>query len=84
MGATKRPIDCLGLLAGDFYTVPNAKKRSGTGDVRLVWQMLQEAFNDLWSVAGNHDTFQDRNRESHLLARPPPNCLDGKVPLATG
>ena len=27
------PASCIGLLAGDFYTVPNAAKRGGTGDV---------------------------------------------------
>jgi len=73
------PRDCLGLLGGDFYTVPNAKKRGGTGDVRLVWQMMSEAFGEVWGVAGNHDTFREAGEDYRALSRPPHNCLDGKV-----
>jgi Icc-related predicted phosphoesterase len=73
------PMECLGLLAGDFYTVPNAKKRGGTGDVRLVWQMMAETFADVWGVAGNHDTFRETGHDYRSLSRPPHNCLDGNV-----
>ena len=70
------PAECLGLLAGDFYTVPNASKRGGTGDVRLVWQVMAETFRGLCGVAGNHDTFGGGKGAS---SRPPQDCLDGRV-----
>lgn len=70
------PTECLGFMAGDFYTVPNASKRGGTGDVRLVWQIMAETFGELCGVAGNHDTFGEGKGAS---SRPPQACLDGRV-----
>ena len=69
------PSDCCGFLIGDLYTVPNATKRGGTGNVRLVWQVMSETFGSLAGVAGNHDTFS--NPAERGSARPPRHCLDG-------
>jgi hypothetical protein len=43
------------LLAGDFYSVPDANKRGGYGDVTPVWQAFGERFAWTAGVAGNHD-----------------------------
>lgn len=72
------PFECPVFLAGDFYTVPNAAKRGGTGNVRLVWQFMTEVFQTVTGVAGNHDTFGDSMRDG-AAARAPKGCLDGNV-----
>lgn len=51
---------CLALLAGDFYTDPNACKRGGTGPVDAVWASMEDAFAEVLGVAGNHDSFRHR------------------------
>lgn len=51
------PGECLGLMAGDFFTVPNAAIRGGTGDVTAVWHRMSDVFGQLVGVAGNHDIF---------------------------
>lgn len=71
------PFDCPVFLAGDLYTLPNAAKRGGTGNVRLVWQVMSEVFASVAGVAGNHDTFADSG--AGRAARPPSGCLDGNV-----
>jgi Icc-related predicted phosphoesterase len=43
------------LLAGDFYSVPDANKRGGYGDVTPVWQAFGDRFAWTAGVAGNHD-----------------------------
>ncbi len=53
------------ILAGDFYTVPNLDKRGGTGDVLPVWQAFAEHFRWVVGVAGNHDTFGERDAPTH-------------------
>lgn len=69
------PLGCVGLLAGDFYCVPNAAKRGGTGDVTEVWRDLRGRFGSMVGVLGNHDLFGEA-----LSPQPPPaDCLDGKV-----
>jgi len=73
------PFDCPVFLAGDFYTVPNAAKRGGTGNVRLVWDVLREVFASVCGVAGNHDTFTDSPGGASPHSRPPRECLDGQV-----
>jgi Icc protein len=69
------PAECLGLLAGDFYSVPDAAKRGGTGDVTEVWNSLRGRFAGIAGVLGNHDIF------GRAIAPSPPaaDCLDGRV-----
>jgi len=43
------------ILAGDLYSVPDASKRGGHGDVTPVWQAFAERFAWAIGIAGNHD-----------------------------
>ena len=43
------------LLAGDLYSVPEANRRGGHGDVSEVWRAFAERFAWVVGVAGNHD-----------------------------
>ena len=43
------------ILAGDLYSVPEANKRGGYGDVAQVWAAFAERFAWVAGVAGNHD-----------------------------
>lgn len=43
------------LLAGDLYSVPEANRRGGHGDVSEVWRAFAERFAWVAGVAGNHD-----------------------------
>lgn len=43
------------ILAGDLYSVPEANKRGGHGDVAEVWRAFAERFAWVAGVAGNHD-----------------------------
>lgn len=56
------------ILAGDFYTVPNLDKRGGSGDVLPVWQAFAKRFRWAVGVAGNHDTFGDRDEPTRNVA----------------
>lgn len=50
------PPDRVGVcLCGDLYTVPDADRRGGTGDVTAVWGAFAERFRWVAGVAGNHD-----------------------------
>lgn len=42
------------ILAGDLYSVPEANKRGGFGDVSSVWSAFANV-GDVLGVAGNHD-----------------------------
>jgi hypothetical protein len=58
------PVEsCLVLLAGDFYTLPNAAKRGGTGPVDAVWDAMEVHYLDVRGVTGNHDSFRHKPRE---------------------
>ena len=50
------------ILAGDFYTYPDLHGRGGTGDVTNVWKTFVDQYKWVVGVAGNHDTFGERNR----------------------
>lgn len=66
------------VLAGDFYTVPAANKRGGTGDVTSVWKAFSDEFEWVVGVAGNHDLFGENVNERPRSRR----CeffLDGDV-----
>lgn len=50
------PADRIGvILAGDLYSVPDADRRGGHGDVAPVWLAFAERFAWVAGVAGNHD-----------------------------
>lgn len=50
------PIARMGaILAGDLYSVPEANKRGGYGDVADVWSAFASRFAWVAGVAGNHD-----------------------------
>lgn len=46
---------CGALLAGDLYSVPDASRRGGFGDVKPVWSAFSSRFRWVAGVAGNHD-----------------------------
>ncbi len=56
-GIVPDPMKTGALLAGDLYTVPDLRRRGGTGDVREVWRAFAGAFRWVAGVAGNHDAF---------------------------
>ncbi len=68
-------LDRLGvLLAGDFFAVPELKRRGGIGDVSEVWQALRDRFRWVAGVLGNHDDLDPHSlvseapqTNSHLL-----------------
>ena len=43
------------IIAGDMYSVPEANKRGGYGDVTDVWAAFASRFAWVAGVAGNHD-----------------------------
>lgn len=45
------------ILAGDFSSDSDARKRGATGDVLTVWRAFSESFRWTLGVAGNHDLF---------------------------
>jgi Icc-related predicted phosphoesterase len=57
------------LLAGDLYSIPDANKRGGYGDVSDVWSAFADRFAWVAGVAGNHDdvTSVPRGEGVHLL-----------------
>ena len=46
---------CGAILAGDLFSVPEANRRGGFGDVKPVWTTFSAAFRWVFGVAGNHD-----------------------------
>lgn len=54
-GVIPRAPRCGVILAGDLYSVPEANKRGGYGDVSEVWSAFGERFRWVVGVAGNHD-----------------------------
>jgi hypothetical protein len=69
------PGTMVGLLAGDFYSEPNAAKRGGIGDVNEVWLRMRNQFMAVAGVLGNHDLFGGPSCPS----RPPCEFVDGAV-----
>jgi Icc-related predicted phosphoesterase len=57
------------LLAGDLYSVPDANKRGGFGDVADVWSAFADRFAWVVGVAGNHDDVSSvaRSPDIHVL-----------------
>lgn len=46
---------CGAILAGDLFSLPEANRRGGFGDVKPVWTAFSAAFRWAFGVAGNHD-----------------------------
>ena len=61
------------ILAGDLYSVPEANKRGGHGDVSSVWAAFAERFAWVDGVAGNHDAIDPEAVAAHA------HVLDGTV-----
>lgn len=61
------------LLAGDLFSVPDADKRGGHGDVAEVWRAFAERFAWVAGVAGNHDDVSGLTSGGNL------HLLDGDV-----
>jgi Icc-related predicted phosphoesterase len=57
------------LLAGDLYSVPDANRRGGYGDVADVWSAFAGRFAWVAGVAGNHDdvTSVPQGADVHVL-----------------
>jgi len=64
---------CGAVLAGDLFSVPEANKRGGFGDVAPVWRACARSFRWVAGVAGNHD---DVRSVQHLANA---ELLDGNV-----
>jgi 3',5'-cyclic-AMP phosphodiesterase len=77
------------LLAGDLYSVPEANRRGGHGDVAAVWQAFADRFAWVVGVAGNHDDVSrvETGGAAHVLDGETVEC-DGRriggVGLITG
>jgi Icc protein len=54
-GALPPLARCGAILAGDLYSVPEANKRGGHGEVTDVWAAFAARFAWVAGVAGNHD-----------------------------
>jgi Icc-related predicted phosphoesterase len=66
------------VLAGDLYSVPDANKRGGHGDVAPVWQAFAERFAWVVGVGGNHDDMTAVERTERAIA------LDTEVVVLDG
>lgn len=67
------------VLAGDLYSVPEANKRGGMGDVRTVWEAFAQRFQWVAGVPGNHDDFGTARQQDRLAQRANIRLLDGDV-----
>jgi Icc-related predicted phosphoesterase len=69
VGAIPRASRTGAILAGDLYSLPEANKRGGHGDVGEVWSAFAERFAWVAGVAGNHDDVSSvvRSEGVHLL-----------------
>jgi 3',5'-cyclic-AMP phosphodiesterase len=70
------------ILAGDFYSAPDASKRGGLGDVRSVWRAFADRFRWVAGVAGNHDQFGTPREEARFSDYPGIHLLDGQLATA--
>jgi 3',5'-cyclic-AMP phosphodiesterase len=67
------------ILAGDLYSVPEANKRGGYGDVTDVWAAFASRFAWVAGVAGNHDDVSSVPEVGDNVF-----LLDGEVALVDG
>lgn len=67
------------ILAGGFYSSPNADQRGVSGDVRPVWRAFVDRFRWVTGVAGAHDTFgESRDDRERFAGEARINLLDGE------
>jgi 3',5'-cyclic-AMP phosphodiesterase len=69
---------CGALLAGDLYSVPEANRRGGHGDVAAVWHAFADLFAWVVGVAGNHDDV------AGVATGATVHALDGETVLCDG
>lgn len=55
------------VLAGDLFSVPEANKRGGYGDVTEVWEAFAAVFAWVAGVLGNHDDLPSPPAGVHVL-----------------
>jgi Icc-related predicted phosphoesterase len=67
------------ILAGDLYSVAEANKRGGFGDVGEVWDAFADRFAWVAGVAGNHDDFGGDDGIAEMRERGNVFVLDGGV-----
>lgn len=67
------------MLAGDLFSLPEANKRGGFGDVGLVWRAFAERFRWVAGVLGNHDDLGADSSGSKLSRHGRVHVLDGDV-----
>ncbi len=65
------------ILAGDLYSVPDAAKRGGHGDVTAVWEAFADRCPWVAGVLGNHDDLGGDAGIAALHARGNVHVLDG-------
>jgi len=71
-------LDRIGvILCGDLYSVPEANKRGGHGDVSDVWYAFADRFRWVAGVAGNHDGFGSDKARRRLGDVANVHLLDG-------
>ncbi|MFZ5442177.1 MAG: metallophosphoesterase [Myxococcota bacterium] len=66
-GAVPPLAACGAVLAGDLYSVPDATKRGGFGDVASAWRAFARRCAWVAGVAGNHDDVRRLPAEAVLL-----------------
>lgn len=65
------------ILAGDLYSMPDAAKRGGHGDVTAVWEAFADRCAWVAGVLGNHDDLGGDAGIAALHARGNVHVLDG-------
>jgi hypothetical protein len=66
------------VLAGDFYSAPQANQRGASGDVGPVWEAFRKRYRWVVGVLGNHDRL-DAESSSLFKNDSKVHCLDGTV-----
>lgn len=72
------------VLGGDLYSVPEANKRGGYGDVTDVWEAFAAPFAWVAGVLGNHDDLGDDRAIARLCADRAIHVLDGDIVVLDG
>ena len=73
------------VLAGDFYSSPQANQRGVSGDVRQVWNAFRQRFGWVAGVLGNHDQLGATPAElNRFVQQPNLFYLDGTTCSVAG
>ncbi len=74
------PLSSMGaILAGDFFSAPEANKRGASGEVLAVWMAFARSFQWVAGVAGNHDDLGTPREVQRLRHTPGVALLDGEL-----